>query len=125
MVFVVGAWCKMKSMKRLGVVICSSLCGLGLLFFATNPHQVPALLLAVPFALVSILLFSVIKLTLYFFALPNNKERRIALLGALTPTLLMGLRSAGQLTVRDFLTIALLVGLSYFYITRLTRPRAA
>jgi hypothetical protein len=112
-------------MKRLAVISGVSVGLLGILFLTTDPQHVPSFLLIIPFILLAILLFGIIRLVLYFFTVSNTKSRQIAVIGSAIPTLLLGLQSIGQLTVRDAGTIALLTGLSYFYISRLAKQKAA
>lgn len=111
-------------MKRLAILGGVSAGLLVILFLSTDPQRVPSLLLIVPFVLFAILLFSIIRLVLYLFGLSSVRSRQIAVIGSIIPMLLLGLQSIGQLTVRDAGTIALLTGLSYFYISRLTNRKA-
>lgn len=114
-------------MKRLVITGCAAALLLIGLVFLTDPQDVPSLLLILPFVLISILLFTCIRVILYFFGVAASKSRHIALVAALVPVLIMGLQSIGQLTIRDVAVIGAITALSYFYVLRLSgwQPRGS
>ena len=91
---------------------------LALLLFGTNPRNINSAVLVAPFVLIFLILF----LSASYFLLAKGFTRKaswaIAAFIALFPTLLLVLRSIGQLTVRDVATIAALFVIAYFYVAR-------
>lgn len=88
---------------------------------STNPGSVASIFLVVPFVLIFLIIW---------FGLFVSADRwqsfsgkiRLATLGAAMPTLLLVMQSLGQLTVRDTLTVMLLLGVGYFYALRAFNP---
>lgn len=93
-------------------VLLACLLALGLFFSSTEPRKLPTVILVVPF----ILFFVTILIVIRFFI----DSLRVALLVSAFPTLLVVLRSLGQLTLRDIITTAALFGIAYFYLERAT-----
>lgn len=106
------------------------LIGAGILFITlTNPQELPSVFLVIPFMLMfTVIYWSTIEFLHFWYhgksvspGLVNAVHpRRIALLIAATPTVLLVLQSIGQLTVRDLVTVVLIFSLAYFYLIRLS-----
>lgn len=91
-----------------------------LLFFGFDPNKLPSLLLILPFMLLFVVLLCTIRFLLQKRGTSYARSTKIAILCTAIPILLLVLQSIGQLTVRDLLTLGVLFGLSFFYITRAT-----
>jgi hypothetical protein len=102
------------------VVLCTT--SLMLLLVSTEPSKLPSILLILPFLLIFVVLVLLIVGALRWKGLPNARSIRLALLGATLPMLALVLQSLGQLTVRDLITIIVLFAITYFYLSRITRP---
>jgi hypothetical protein len=79
-------------------------------------------MLILPFLLIFVALALLCMRIFRWQGLPPGKSTRLGLIGAALPTLLLVLQSLGQLTIRDFMTIVALFGITYFYLSRVTRP---
>ncbi|HSW65883.1 MAG TPA: hypothetical protein VLI54_01955 [Bacillota bacterium] len=75
-----------------------------------------------PFILIFITLFSLVRAFARNYAKPLSGNVRLAVLGAALPTLLLVLRSLGQLTLRDVITVMALFVITYFYVGRSVSP---
>ena len=89
-------------------------------FMSTNPNKVPYFVLIFPFLLLFVSLFLFSSTILQWQGIAKARSMRLSVLFAGIPLLLLVLQSIGQLTVRDVLTIAVLLFVSYFYVTRAT-----
>jgi len=98
---------------------------LGLLSFfvvLTKPASIPSVLLAVPFILIFIIVYSLINKALQWQGLTGLKNARISVIATVFPVLLLTLQAFGQLTFRDLCTIVVLFSIGYFYLVRITAP---
>lgn len=107
-------------MKKPLLISGASLALLLLMFFAVDPGGVPAFILILPFILLFTLLFAALVFLFDKKGTVRARGLRLAALCASLPILLLVLQSIGQLTLRDVLTVAVLFGLSFFYILRVT-----
>jgi hypothetical protein len=107
-------------MTRTAKIIGTCLIILCLLFVLTEPQNLPSILLTVPFGLVFIVLFLSVRAIATDRIKSASARLRLAVLVAALPTLLLVLRSLGQLTFRDVLTALALFGVTYFYLGRAT-----
>jgi hypothetical protein len=96
-----------------------------LLMFLTQPDQLPAIILVAPFMLLFVTLFLISNLLLKRPDAPRAKRLKVSILIAGFPTILLVMRSLGQLTVRDILAMLALFCIGYFYIGRLARQPAS
>lgn len=102
--------------KKLAAVVlaCAALL---VLFIATNPEDLPLVLLTLPFLLLFLSLFLSLEILLSSL-MPkiNAKSKRwLAVILAGLPVLLVLLQSIGQLSVRDLLLVIALVSALIFY----------
>src|SRR5688572_28213247 len=88
---------------------------LAVLLITTQPDRLPSWLLILPFAIIFIIFFLLIK---SWFQKTGRVGKNIGLVMLLAafPVVLLALQSLGQLTIRDFATILALFILVYFYI---------
>jgi hypothetical protein len=91
-----------------------------IIFMATDAKRVPSPILMVPFVLLFVLISSLVSALLRWQGIALAKSWRIGLIFAGVPIVLLILQSIGQLTVKDVLTIAILLAVSYFYVSRST-----
>lgn len=90
----------------------------------TNPHNLPVLLLMVPFVLFFFgILLAVFRLSFVFVRGPmqvsaRSKRLIYSFLIAGYPVALLLLQSIGQLTLRDVITLTLLCAVFALYVTR-------
>ncbi len=105
-------------MKVPFTIITASLGILTILLLTTDPKQIPAFMLVVPFILLFAILFTSILTIFERYGLPFKSAVRTAVLCTTPPILLLVMQSIGQLTVRDVLTVGALFLISYFYISR-------
>lgn len=82
-------------------------------------------MLMVPFVLIFATIFSLIRAFAHSYSRPLSANTRLAILGAALPTILLVLRSLGQLTVRDVVTVIALFAITYFYVGRATSSSSA
>ncbi len=88
------------------------------LFMVADPNKVPSFVLMTPFVLLFIFLSSLVFAVLRGRGIPTARSVRVGVVLAAVPLILLVLQSIGQLTLRDVLTMAILLALSYFYISR-------
>jgi hypothetical protein len=93
-----------------------------LLLFGTNPRNINSVALVAPFVLLFLVLFLITSYLLLSKGFTRKASWAIAAFIAMFPTLLLVLRSIGQLTIRDVATIAALFGIAYFYVVRVDGP---
>ncbi|HEU4914093.1 MAG TPA: hypothetical protein VFT16_01640 [Candidatus Saccharimonadales bacterium] len=103
-------------------LIISAICLVVLLatFMGTNATKVPSFLLMLPFMLLFVLMASLLSTIFRLQGISALRSWRTGLVLAGVPIILLVLQSIGQLTVKDVLTIAVLLGVSYFYVSRST-----
>lgn len=106
-------------MKRTGKIISIAGFLLAALLATTDPARLPSVVLIVPF----VLMFAILALTISLLVAwrqdgMNFKAVRTGCIAALLPVVLLVLRSVGQLTLRDGLTLAALFAIAYFYMSR-------
>lgn len=108
----------MKHIKRTQILRMLLAGGLLLVFLCVaNPARVPVWLLFTPVILLGSFLYFA---TLFIFEsgiVRPNRPRMIALLNALVPSIVLMLKSIGQLTAKDLLLIVLFVAMSAFYLS--------
>jgi len=111
-------------MKKAIKMILLALGFLIILVTTTQPATLPSLVLIVPFLLLFLILTLLFALFLAWRSRKGMqfKNIRSGMFAAALPTLLLVLRSLGQLTVRDVLIICILFGISYFYLLRMRSP---
>ncbi len=105
--------------------------GLAVAFFSlTNPTKMPAALFIMAFVLLFVVIYGLVTVLVYVAGVVlgtlgqerlRPRVRIIKLTSAAIITVLLGLSSIGQLTVKDILTLGIFFGLLYFYVTRLAR----
>lgn len=88
------------------------------LFMVTNATKVSSLVLMLPFVLLFVGLSSLFAALLRWQGVSAAKSWRISAVVVAIPTIILILQSIGQLTVRDVLTIAILLAVLYFYVSR-------
>jgi xanthine/uracil permease len=100
------------------------LCALALLLFmiSTQPAKLPSALLIMPFLLFFGVLTLLVTKILRWRGMSRGKSIRTGIMVAALPIFILVLQSLGQLTVRDLLTIFALSGITYFYLSKITRP---
>jgi hypothetical protein len=91
-----------------------------IIFMVTDAKKVPSPILMVPFVLLFVLISSLVSALLRWQDISIGRSWRIGLVFAGVPIVLLILQSIGQLTVKDVLTIAVLLIVSYFYVSRST-----
>jgi hypothetical protein len=93
-----------------------------LLLISTEPTKLPSAMLIVPFVLLFAILSLAISVLVRRYGVRTGKSVRVGVMASTLPTLLLVMQSLGQLTPRDTFTILALFGITYFYISRVTRP---
>jgi len=78
----------------------------------------PSVLLIVPFILLFAAVASGVPAVLGVYGLAGQRFTRAGVAVAVVLVLLLVLQSLGQLTVRDTLAAALLLGIAHFYVSR-------
>jgi hypothetical protein len=94
---------------------------LDVLFFGlTNPAQVAPLWLMAGFILAAATVYWLIRLTLLVLALYfrglKSQQRQLTTLLTAVATIMIGMQSMGQFSLKDFLVLIPLVLIGYFYI---------
>ncbi len=89
---------------------------------STDPSRIPSVLLITPFLLIFTILVLLVMVVLRWQGLSMLRSLRLAIMSAVLPTLVLVLQTLGQLTIRDLLTIAALFAITYFYLSRITKP---
>lgn len=94
-----------------------------LILISTNPQNLPAIFLLLPFVFFFLALFlAILAVNTYLskneLTDSGSKNVFFSFLMAGYPTMLILLQSIGQLSVRDVITLTLICGLSAFYVTR-------
>lgn len=108
-------------MRTTAKTIGSCLGLLAVLVFTTQPTRLPSVMLIVPFLLIFVVLSLTIALAIgWRHGGVGLKAIRAGCLGAALPVLLLVLQSVGQLTVRDSLTLCVLFGIIYFYMSKMS-----
>lgn len=80
----------------------------------TNPYKLPIFLIPVPLALAGWFIFEATRTTLAFYATPK-KAKLLATISTTIILLVLLLQSIGQLHIRDFLLLLiLLAGLAFY-----------
>lgn len=107
--------------KRRIIIAATSFTGLVLWLLLTNPRNLPIALLMVPVVLLFVGLLSTSGLLLEKLFPKMVRRRRIMLAVTISvvPAFLLVLGSINQLTWRDVILVAILVGFLYFYSGRL------
>lgn len=106
-------------MRRIAIALATTLCLLLVLFVTTSPETIPSFMLIVPFILIYVALVAVLTLALMYKFSGRHALRR-ALVIAIMPVFILVLQSIGQLTIRDVLTVTILLAVGYFYVSRST-----
>ena len=109
-------------MGRSGKIIVGCMIGLLLLMLFTEPAHLPPALLAAPFVLIFAVIVLGLVSILRWQGVGAAKSTRLGLIGASLPMLILVLQAFGQLTLRDLLTILALFAITYFYLSRITKP---
>ncbi len=93
------------------------------ILYSTDPHDVPSFMLILPFCL----LFGILYVAARFYfgqtALTQKQSRRLSLLLAAAPCLLLVLQSVDQLTIRDAAMLIGFFGLGSIYIMKTSALR--
>jgi hypothetical protein len=110
----------MEGMKKHLVLTGICIVTLLVIFMGTDASKVPSPVLMLPFVLLFALLSSFAAVLLRLQGIAVTRSWRIALIFAAVPIILLVLQSIGQLTIKDVLTIAVLLAISYFYVSRST-----
>jgi hypothetical protein len=109
----------MNHRNQLFAVIGITLLGC-LLLFTTNPQKMPLPVLILPFILIFVLLWLPLRMVLRYFY-PITSKRKLAIFAALLavfPVVCLLLQSVGQFSSRDFITLAALFVVLWFYLNR-------
>jgi hypothetical protein len=85
---------------------------------ATDPQSLPSIILITPFVLIFIILLAIISFIIRSQGVSEAGRLKLAILGAVTPVLLLIMKSLGQLTLRDTFAIFALFAVAYFYTSR-------
>lgn len=98
---------------------------LGLIFMiATNPQNLPPLLLITPFLILFLIIFMLIVSVIRVLKIGKQGLSRGQLLTiglyAGYPVMLLVLQSVGQLSVRDVVTLTFLLVVAVFYVSKLS-----
>ena len=91
-----------------------------ILLFTTNPQKMPLPVLILPFILIFALLWLVLRMILRYFY-PETPKRKLSFFAALLsafPVVCLLLQSVGQFSSRDFITLAALFVVLWFYLNR-------
>jgi len=91
-----------------------------ILLFTTNPQKMPLPVLIIPFILIFILLWLVLRIVLRYFYATTPKRKLSIFAGLLSafPVVCLLLQSVGQFSARDFITLAALFIVLWFYLNR-------
>lgn len=118
----------METVKGFGIGVRAGAPLVALLGFVvfTNPHQLPSVLLVVPFLLVFMAVMALVmgatralrQESGLIFGRQLRRPRVLAALLAAFPSLLLVLQSIGQLGLWDVITASALLLLAYIYVTR-------
>ena len=108
-------------MKRSFIVAIVSSTILLAFLLVLDPSTLPSFLLVVPFILMFVVLSLVFYEGLILLRFDRLTARKLAILCASLPVLLLVLQSVGQLTFRDVLVLFLLSVVAWFYIARTAR----
>lgn len=96
-------------------------------FGVIDPRGAPPLVLMLSFLVLLAVSYSAARLLGRALRLPKKmpepRYNGLVLAAALIPVLLLALQSIGQLTIRDVITLALLVGVAYIYVVRMPGSR--
>jgi hypothetical protein len=109
------------SIKKQCIYLATSLLTLGVIIISTEPSRLPLLVLAIPFVLIfCIIYFAGITVTTVVAKSTHKPtfSRRPALLAAALGVSCIALQSTGQLTVRDVITLIILLSIIDFYLRR-------
>ena len=108
-------------MRKIFKLAVSCLLLLGALLLLTDPQKLPAVFLVLPFVLIFGTLVFIFAFILVLQGTVPFRAVRLAAFGAALPAALLTLHSLGQLTLRDVVTLGLLFGVGYLYVTRIAR----
>lgn len=97
------------------------LAALLLVMLSTQPESVRSVVLAVPFLLIFASLFMV-SFSLLKARLPGLRSIWVSFFVSSFPVILLALMSLGQLRWGDVLTLTVLYGVAYLYMSRVTSP---
>ncbi|MCA9327253.1 hypothetical protein KDA14_01870 [Candidatus Saccharibacteria bacterium] len=90
----------------------------------TRPEKLPVGVLVVPLILFGLALYMTLRLAFEVLQRKDSnrgRQRLFAIIMTLAVTVCVGLQSIGELSPRDFITVLLLSGISYFYVARNTK----
>ena len=116
--------------RRHAVIVVATLIVASLFFSLTSPTRLPAFFFIVAFILVFAATYGLATVAVYIAGVLNGtlsqdrlrpRIRAVKAALAAVVTVLLGLSSIGQLTVKDVLTLMVFFGILYFYVTRLAR----
>lgn len=119
----------MKWLKKRVVILVLYAFGIGLLLF-TSPKRISLVFLLTPLVLLYLAVFLSLKLAARQFVKEPGRRlsRRTTVLLALTlafPVVLLLLQSIGQLSLRDVITLVLIMSLLGFYVTKVKFGRSS
>jgi membrane protein implicated in regulation of membrane protease activity len=113
----------LRKMPELAALPLLIVIGLGF-FTVTNPAKLPPAVLMVGFAILTGILYCIVRLVARLLNLKERvtKGQYNGILAGATglPIMMLALQSLGQLTVRDTVTLAVLAAAGYFYMSRLS-----
>lgn len=110
---------QMSHKKQLYAVIGIMIIGC-ILLFTTNPQRMPLPVLILPFILIFALLWLLLRMILRYFY-PQTPKRKLDFFAGLLsafPVVCLLLQSVGQFSSRDFITLAALFVVLWFYLNR-------
>jgi hypothetical protein len=116
--------------KRHAVAVVATLLVAAVFFGLTSPTRLPAIFFILAFMLIFAASYALVTGLVYLVAVVSGtlsqdrlrpRIRAIKAGTAAVTTVLLGLSSIGQLTVKDILTLLVFFSVLYFYATRLAR----
>jgi hypothetical protein len=107
-----------RRMTKITKIIGVSSIILLLILLTTNPKHLPSTFLIIPFALVFAILSAAVAFVVKYFGASKTTGIKVGLASASMPVLLLVMKSLGQLTIRDVLSLVVLFVVAYFYTSR-------
>lgn len=112
------------NVRRQMLQACLAWALLGAFLVFLNPGGLPVVLLIVPFLLLFVALYLlwqlVRRIRVVYFAYDGTVHRHLGAVVCSTLVLLLVLQSLGQLTLRDVITVGIIIGLGYIYLGRVS-----
>jgi hypothetical protein len=106
-----------KTTKLVGLMVA----GLVILLITTRPNELSPPLLIVPFLLIFLCFFLILRMVFAKFGVRRQKNLGLAMLISGLFVILLAMQSLGQLTIRDAIMLAAIFIIAYFYVYRRAR----